>query len=151
MIIQKNIIKRIKPKNITELTKIYSLINGINIWENNVEKLIEEHNINEIACCRDDIYLFLLNKEIDKETCFNIAQFIRRGKLTKSCHYLEQWKEYYKVMNEHNVPIWYINSLKQIKYLSCKSNSYHYAFVFLWLAWYKTYYSKEFNMIITTN
>ena len=56
------LIKKVKPLNVDELIKISAILHGTGLWKNNIEKLIEKHNLNEIACTRDDIYLYLLQK-----------------------------------------------------------------------------------------
>ena len=70
---------------------------------------------------RDDIYSFLLSKDIEKELAFEITEFIRKGR-ANNIKYFEQWYKYEKIMEEHNIDSTYIEKCKKIKYLFPKSN-----------------------------
>ena len=70
---------------------------------------------------RDDIYSFLLSKDIEKELAFEITEFIRKGR-ANNIKYFEQWYKYEKIMEEHNIDSTYIEKNKKIKYLFPKSN-----------------------------
>jgi len=142
----RNIINKVKPKSIEDLIKISALLNGRNIWEDNVEELIEEHSINEIACSRDEIYIYLLEKGLDRKTAFYIMKFVRQGRATKPNH-INEWKKYVEIMQIYNIPQWYILSLQKIKYMPSKALCTNYVVLSLWLAWYKTNYKKEFEIL----
>ena len=70
---------------------------------------------------RDDIYSFLLSKDIEKEIAFEITEIIRKGK-AHNIKYSEQWYKYQKIMKKHNIDSTYIENCKKIKYLFPKSN-----------------------------
>ena len=137
------LIKKVKPLNVNELIKISAILHGTGLWKNNIEKLIEQHNLNEIACTRDDIYLHLLQKGINRETAFNIMEFVAKGKIQLS-KYKEEWNSYINIMNEYNIPKWYITSLEKNKYMFPKAHCCNSIILNLYLAWYKVYYPKEF-------
>ncbi len=70
---------------------------------------------------RDDIYSFLLSKDIEKEIAFEITEFIRKGN-AHNIKYSKQWYKYQKIMKKHNIDSTYIENCKKIKYLFPKSN-----------------------------
>lgn len=137
----KKIIDKVKPKNIDDLIKIFSLEHGTALWDNNNEELINEHSIDELACSRDDVFLYLLEKGIKRKTAFEISEFVRKGKASPR---EEQWKEYLKIMKQYEIPNWYITSLEKAIYMFPKAHSCNYVYISLILAWYKIYYLQEF-------
>ena len=54
------ILEKKQPENIEDLGEIIALLHGTEMWENNIESLIDNHNWDEICCSRDDIYELLL-------------------------------------------------------------------------------------------
>ena len=54
------------------------------------------------------------------------------------------WRE---AMEEHDVPQWYIDSMKRITYLFCKSHLVAFVKLYFSLAWFKCYYPKEFYTV----
>lgn len=150
----KNIIKKVKPKDIENLIKISGLSHGTGVWKDNNEILIEKHNIKELACLRDDIFLYLMEQGIERDLAFEISEYVRKGKahITENTRNREgkkkEWKEYCMVMKHYNVPDWYIESLEKILYMFPKAHSCNYVIMNLMLAWYKVYYPEEFNKVI---
>lgn len=110
----------IKPSSLEELLIMYSLIRGT--FDFDRMKSLEKQLITMKDCCtRDDIYSFLLSKDIEKEKAFEIAEFIRKGR-ANSIIYSSQWAEYKEIMQEHNIDTIYIEKCEKIKYLFPKSN-----------------------------
>lgn len=113
------LIEKIKPKNIDELIKIYGMYYGTGVWDKNNEYLIKEHNINELISTKDDIYLYLISKNIDKDKAIEIMKFIGNGKVKFN---KEKWIQYINLMKEYNISNWYIESCEKIKYLYPKAH-----------------------------
>lgn len=143
----RDIILKVKPKKIEDLIRIIALQHGTGVWENNIEKLIEEHSLDELACSREDLYNYLMINGIEKDIAFKIMEFTRTGKAGKD-YYKEKWNLYVDIMKKHNIPDWYISSMEKINYLASKAHCCNLAMVSLWLTWYKTYYPKQFNNVI---
>ena len=156
----RNILNIVKPKNIEELTIISGLCHGTNVWNENQDELIKtkEIKIEDVIATRDDIYYCLMGKGIDRETSFNIMEFVRKGKANKSkfkdnekfAKLAEQWNKYQKIMEEHGISKEFIETCSNIMYLFPKAHATQETMDALRLGWYKVYYSKEFKNVIAS-
>lgn len=131
----KRILLKANPKNVQELIKCYSLYKGTNVWEKNIENLLGKYGINELLGSRDDIYLYLQKCGVNKQIAFDIMEFVRKGR-ARNCNHLKEWKNFIKIMKEHNVAEDYIESFSKIKYMFHKAESANYILLDLWLTWY---------------
>lgn len=134
-----------KPSSISELVRISGLSHGTDVWNGNAQTLISEGTctLSQAICCRDDIMLYLINMNLDKKMSFDIMEAVRKGKGLKP-----EWEA---AMREHNVPEWYIDSCKKIKYMFPKAHAVAYVILSLRIAWYKlyepvAYYAARFSL-----
>ncbi len=127
-----------KPSSISELVRISGLSHGTDVWNGNAQTLIKEGTctLSQAICCRDDIMLYLINKNMDKKMSFDIMEAVRKGKGLKP-----EWEE---AMKEHDVPQWYIDSCYKIKYMFPKAHAVAYVTLSLRIAWYKLYRPVEY-------
>lgn len=147
----KQIYTEIKPQTLEHLVKAYNLLHGTGVWDNNVENLLNTHGIEELPCSREDIFLYLNSKGIEKETSYKIMEFVRKGKFAKANaheYLLEKWAEYTEVMQKHNIPEWYIKSLEKIKYMFPQAEGYNATILNLYIAWYKLHYPNEYRQVM---
>lgn len=140
----KNIIRKVKPKNILELISVTALIYCTNGWYGNNEYLIEEHNITELACSREDVYDLLKSKGIGKKVAFEISQLVVKRNWKEGN---AKWEKYIEIMLKHNVPAWYMFSLEKIDYMFSKAQACNILLINLMFGWYKVYYPKEFKKV----
>ena len=156
----KNILKIVKPLNFNDLVCTYALSHGTNTWSDNAYELIknEGKKVDEVISNREDMYNYLLNNDIDKDLAYDIVEFVRMGKIFKGRNtrqldkninkdYNDKWNEYKKIMQEHNIPDWYIKSAEKIRYMFSKSHSIIHTMNAFKLAWYKAHYPEAFYKI----
>lgn len=127
-----------KPKSFAQLVQISGLSHGTDVWLNNAEELINKQGLElkDVIGCRDDIMTYLVYQKLPSKTAFSIMEDVRKGKGLKP--------EYEKMMIEYNVPEWYIQSCKKIKYMFPKAHATAYVLMAWRVAWYKVYYPHEY-------
>ncbi len=127
------------PSTISELIKLSGLSHGTNVWNNNAENLIKSGTatLQNVISVRDNIMLYLMHQGIDSKTAFTITEKVRKkfGNITT---------KHEKIMINHGVPQWYVDSCKKIEYMFPKAHAAAYVIMALRIAWYKIYYPKEY-------
>ena len=127
-----------KPTTFSHLVRISGLSHGTNVWVGNAQDLIlsKTADISQIIACRDDIMIYLIQKGLDSSHSFKIMELVRKGKGLKP--------EDIKVMQEHDVPEWYINSCQKISYMFPKAHAVAYVTMAFRIAWFKINYPEAF-------
>lgn len=123
-----------KPKCFADLVRISGLSHGTDVWLNNAQYYIKNGDTDLAGCIslRDNIMIYLISKGIEKKTSFFITEKVRKGKGLSP--------EYEATMRENNVPEWYIESCKKIKYMFPKGHAVAYVMMACRIAYYKVYY-----------
>ncbi len=139
----RGMLKDTKPTTFEELIRISGLSHGTDVWLGNAQDLINSGTakLNETICTRDEIMLTLMKKGLPPNTAFKIMELVRKGKVAKEP---EKWADYKKVMQEHNVPDWYIDSCNKIKYLFPKAHAAAYVTNAFRIAWFKVHIPKAY-------
>ena len=79
---------------------------------------------------------YLIKQNLPSEDAFKIMENVRKGKGLK--------EEQEKLMREYNIPEWYIDSCKKIKYMFPKAHAVAYVTMAFRIAWFKVYYPLEY-------
>ena len=127
-----------QPKMVSDLIRVMGLTHGTDVWLNNAQKLILENGLTlqEVICNRDDIMNYLIKAGLEPFHAFDIMEKVRKGKgLTEKQEAL---------MREKDVPEWYIDSCKKIKYMFPKAHAAAYAMMALRIGWFKVYRPVSF-------
>ena len=122
-----------KPATFDELVRISGLSHGTDVWINNAQELIKSKTatLKEVICTRDDIMLYLMGKGLKPKLAFTIMESVRKGRGLKP-----EWEE---EMKGHDIPGWYLDSCRKIKYMFPKAHAVAYAMMAFRIAWYKVY------------
>ena len=84
---------------------------------------------------------------IEREHAFKIMEDARKGTLPwegKSNWNARKNKQWLEIMENANVPQWYIDSLCKVYYLTTRAHVAHYTKLAVTMAWFKTYYPEAF-------
>ena len=134
----RQMLEDIQPKNFASLVKISGLSHGTDVWLNNAQDIVRNNiaPFEETICTRDDIMTYLMLKGLPPKRAFTIMEQVRKGKGLKDNDEAE--------MKEHNVPDWYIESCKKIKYMFPKAHAVAYVTMGFRVAYYKVHYPIEY-------
>lgn len=127
-----------KPTTFAELVRIAGLSHGTDVWLNNAQSLVRSNivTLKEVISTRDDIMNYLIFSNLQPKMAFTIMESVRKGKGLKP--------EHEEAMIENNVPSWYINSCKKIKYMFPKAHAVAYVMTSFRIAYCKVHHPEAF-------
>jgi len=121
------------PDKFSTLVRLSGFSHGTDVWLGNAKDLILSGTatVNETIGCRDDIMLYLISMGMPPKRSFKIMEAVRKGRG------LPEGAE--EEMKAANVPEWYIESCKKIKYLFPKAHAVAYVTMAFRIAWFKVH------------
>lgn len=126
------------PSTMEELVRIAGLTHGTDVWLNNAEPLVTDKiaKLSEVICTRDDIMNYLMAHGMEASLSFDIMERVRKGKGLMPA--MEQ------AMRENDIPAWFIDSCKKIKYMFPRGHAVAYAIMSFRIAYYKVHHPLAF-------
>ena len=122
-----------QPHEFDILVRLSGFSHGTDVWLGNARDLVVDQGIpvGQAIGCRDDIMLFLIACGMPEKRSFKIMESVRKGRG------LPEGAE--DEMKAANVPEWYIESCKKIKYLFPKAHAVAYVMMAFRIAWFKAH------------
>ena len=126
------------PTRFADFVRISGFSHGTDVWINNAQDFIRsgEATIKDAISTRDDIMNYLILKGLPKKKAFTIMEKVRKGKGVT--------EEDAELMAENDVPEWYIESCRRIKYMFPRAHAVAYVMMSYRVAYCKVYYPVEF-------
>lgn len=127
-----------QPSTMEELLRISGLSHGTDVWLGNAQDLITSGTatLRQCVCCRDDIMNYLIDKGCPPKISFTTMESVRKGKGLNEAMVQN--------MLDHNIPDWFMDSCRKIKYMFPKGHAVAYVTMALRVAWFKLHFPAAY-------
>lgn len=142
----RRLLSKTKPTKFADLLIISGLSHGTDVFEGNAEVLISSKTctLQEVIGCRDDIMNILHDKyNMDYLDSFKIMELVRKGQFNLPSN-ADKREKFEKMMREHSVPEYFIESCRKIKYLFPRAHATAYCMMGVRVGWFKVHRPLEF-------
>jgi len=151
---EKELLCKINATTFSDLVKVSGMAHGTEVWRNNGEALLPEHPFGELIGDRDDVFLTLRRYGVDRKDAYALMTATRKGKLPwsgKHPRLRAESERKMEVLQNSDVPQWYIDSMCKIYYLFPKAHAAHYTKLAVAFAWFKVHYPNIFYKVTLSN
>ncbi len=133
----RGMLKETRPSTMEELIRISGLSHGTDVWLGNAQDLVHQGiPLRECFCTRDDIMNALIASGVEASMAFKTMEAVRKGRGLTG--------EMEAAMRGANVPEWYIETCKKIKYMFPKGHAVAYVTMALRIAYFKVFYPTAY-------
>lgn len=134
----REMIRDTRPSRFYDLVQLMGLSHGEDVWKGNAQDLIKSGicTLEEVIGCRDNIMSGLIHNGLPPKDAFDIMERVRKGKSLTA--------EQETLMRHKQVPDWYIDSCKKIRYMFPKAHAVAYTISSLRIAWFKVNYPEAY-------
>lgn len=149
----RRMLEETRPKTFADLLIISGLSHGTDVYTGNAQELINQNiaGLRDVIGCRDDIMTGLAEKyRIDSVDSFKIMELVRKNNFTKP-KFAADREKYEKLMRDHGVPEYYIESCCKIKYLFPKAHAVAYCMMGVRVGWFKVYKPLAYYAVYFTS
>lgn len=148
------LLRKVKATSFSDLVKVSGMAHGTEVWRNNGEVLLPEHPFVELIGDRDDVFLTLRRYGVDRKDAYALMTATRKGKLPwvgKHPRLRAESERKMEVLQNSDVPQWYVDSMCKIYYLFPKAHAAHYTKLAVAFAWFKVHFPKIFYKVTLSN
>lgn len=141
----KEILGKLQEIRFSDLVRISGMDRGTDVWYGNGEALLAEHPFHELIGDRNDVFLTLQKYGVNREAAYDVTELVRKGRFGVCSEHNDRLEA---MLRSTGVPQWYIDSMKRITYLFCKSHLVAFVKLYVSLAWFKHYYPEQFRNVM---
>ena len=128
-----------------DLVKAEGLMFGTGVWEGNAESLLQKgYSPDEVIAAREDCFDYFCRHGIDDKTACRISEDVSKGRAGRD-GWLDKWGQ---LLKDHDIPEWYIDSCRKIRYLFPRGHCITYAQLHWQLLYYRVHYPEEFDQCV---